>query len=89
MEAAGAVRIIFAGGQIDVKFEVILGLPVPKLGSPVYDVMVIPFEVTVDGLAQVAEEVIMTVMLEPLASNVVVYVDAVCPAMLAPFLCHW
>ena len=67
--AVGAVRTIFAGGQIEVKFEVICGFPPPKLGLPVNKVIEIPLDVAVAGLAQVALEVIETVIIEPLGSE--------------------
>ena len=70
--AIGAVRIIFAGGQIEVKFDMICGFPPPKLGLPVNEVIEIPDEVTVAGIVHIALEVIVTVIIEPLGRDVVV-----------------
>ena len=45
--------------------------------------------VTLVGEGQVAVEVITTAIVEGLASEVVVCVELVAPAIFAPFLCHW
>lgn len=49
----------------------ICGFPPPKLGLPVNVVIEIPEEVTVAGVAQVALDVIVTVIIDPLGSDVV------------------
>ena len=51
-------------------------------------VIVIPEEVTVAGLGQVALEVILQVMTSPSESVEVVKVALVAPAILLPFLLH-
>ena len=60
------------------------------LAAPlVYTVITMELLLALVGAGQVAFDVITTVIVEGLAREVVVYVELVSPAMLAPFLCHW
>lgn len=54
-----------------------------------FTIMVIPDEVTVEGLAQVALEVILHVITSPFASVDEVKVEDVSPDIAVPFLFHW
>ena len=79
-----AVKVTELPGQIVVALAPILTLA-GKLGFTVVAMLLL---VTGPPIAQVAVDVITTVITWPFIRAAVEYVDPVCPAILSPFNCH-